>query len=111
MDLGLSKIKDPQLKANLRESIQKYMNSGDPIKAALKGEGLTLDVIKKQGLPLLRSEALTKHINKIPGASLLVPMVENYVNNKIEDKEVTNTETTSTRSTKVGNSFPPIKPR
>lgn len=91
------------------------MNSSDPVRAALRGEELTMDLIKKQGLPLLRSEAVTKHINKIPGASLAMPFVENYIN-KLEDKgqastEQTITETTSTRSTKVGNIFPLIKPR
>lgn len=109
--MGLSKIKNPQLKASLRESFQKYANSADPIRAALKGEGLTMDTLRRQGLPLLRSPELSKHINKIPGASILVPMVESFINSKADDQTTIDTETTSVKSTKVGNSFPPIKPK
>lgn len=108
VDMGLSRIKNPQLKAALRESIQKYMNSSDPLKAALKGEGLTMDTLRRQGLPMLKSDTMRQYIDKIPGASLLVPMVESFINNKKDDQTI---ETTSTESTKVRNSFPPIKPR
>lgn len=116
LEMGLSKIKNPQLRASVLKTAREYMQSANPIQEALKGQGLTMGILKREGLPMLREGKLAEHIRKIPGSDFLVSQVENYVNSKASTDVPPSGSgnlpaTTATIPTKAGNPFPPLKPR
>lgn len=115
LEMGLSKIKNPQLRASVLKTAREYMTSANPIQEALRGQGLTMGILKREGLPLLREGKLAEHIRKIPGSDFLVSQVENYLNSKatvdVAPSSQTSAPEATTTPTKVGNPFPPLKPR
>lgn len=91
------------------------MASANPIQDALKDQGLTMGILKREGLPLLREGKIAEHIRKIPGSDFLISQVENYVNSKatadVTPANAATAPVATTTPTKAGNPFPPLKPR
>lgn len=114
LEMGLSRIKNPQLRASVLKTARKYMASSNPIQTALKDQGLTMGILKREGLPLLREGKIAEQIRKIPGSDFLVSQVESYVNKAAGDAQppdAASAPMAATTPTNAGNSFPPLKPR
>ena len=113
LEQGLAQIKNPQLRASVLQTARKYMAASNPVQAALQDKGLTMSILKREGLPLLREGRFAEQIKKIPGSGFLLSQVENYVNKAAEGSAAPDESATSAApaSTKAGNPFPPLKPR
>lgn len=114
LEMGLSRIKNPQLRASVLKTARKYMAAKNPIQAALADKGLTMGILKREGLPLLREGRLAEQIRKIPGSNFVVSQVENYVNKAAGETlppDAAHTPAVSPTPTRAGNPFPPLKPR
>lgn len=113
--MGLAKIKNPQLRDTARQKAREYMKMANPVQAALKDQGLTLDILRSEGLPMLRKGKIGEAIKTIPGSEFLLNGIEGYINNKAQGASVENNHIdispTTNSPTRVENPFPPLKPR
>lgn len=90
------------------------MASKNPIQSALSDQGLTLGILKREGLPLLREGRFAETIKNIPGSNFLISQVENYINKTAGDEppaDAANAPIPAATPQKAGNPFPPLKPR
>lgn len=92
---------------------RKYMASKNPIQSALSDQGLTLGILKREGLPMLREGRFAEQIKNIPGSNFLISQVENYINKAARDapSDTAGASAPAAATQKAGNPFPPLKPR